>query len=124
MRYVRLDQLADAGLSDGEMIDALASGLATLSLLLHRTRLGGRVPEGVEQRLDPDGMVLVPVDGATAIRCRYCGAEPGEWCRAWGSGEPRLTKRLHTVRLGEWRQVIQASVPKAGTAEEGDPDGR
>jgi hypothetical protein len=133
MRYVRLDQLADADLSDGEMIEALASGLAALSLLLHRTRLGGRLAESIEQQFDADGMVLVPVDDgsragdlatpATAIACRSCGAAPGEQCVTWRGSRIFATKRLHAFRLREW-QAMQAFVSKAGTAEEGDPDGR
>jgi hypothetical protein len=57
---IRLDQLASAGLSDAEKIDALASGLASMAQLLHRTRLGGSTA-GIDARFDADGMVLVPV---------------------------------------------------------------
>jgi hypothetical protein len=57
---IRLDQLASAGLSDAEKIDALASGLESMAQLLHRTRLGGSTAE-IDARFDADGMVLVPV---------------------------------------------------------------
>jgi hypothetical protein len=59
-KYVRLDQLNQAGLTDAEKIDALAAGLVSMALLLHRTRLGGSSRE-VDARFDADGMVLVPV---------------------------------------------------------------
>lgn len=60
-RMVRLDQLASAGLTDSQMISALASGLAAVSLLLDVARRDP-APAAVDGRFDTDGMVLVPVD--------------------------------------------------------------
>jgi hypothetical protein len=49
-------------------------------------------------------------DWVLMVRCHYCWAAPGEWCRMAGSG--LAAPKLHGMRWNFWRAEVRRSKEK------------